>query len=130
MEAHPSPRPVPLKERRLHKPYMYKTVFEGGKVFRSPPITLRYFQADQDLSRVGFIIRKRAGKAVLRNSIRRTLRRSFQEALPSLREGAWLVFDVADKAGALRRGELRAHAVKLLRSLPASDAGQPGRGQS
>jgi ribonuclease P protein component len=100
---------------------MYKTVYEGGRVIRSTPLTLRYFQADQDFSRVGFIIRKKTGKACLRNSIRRTLRRSFQEALPSLREGIWLVFDVSDKAAALRRRDLRAEADTLLRHMPQAD---------
>jgi len=100
---------------------MYKTVYEGGRVLRSAPLTLRYFQADQDLSRVGFIIRKKTGKACLRNSIRRTLRRSFQEALSNLREGTWLVFDVSDKAVALRRCDLRVEADKLLRCLPQAD---------
>lgn len=124
MDANPSPRSVPLRDRRLHKPYMYKTVFEGGRVLRArvasgpAPLTLRYFQADQDLSRVGFIIRKKTGKANMRNSIRRTLRRSFQEALPRLREGTWIVFDVSDRAAALRRAELRVEAERLLGLVP------------
>jgi ribonuclease P protein component len=93
---------------------MYKTVFEGGRVLRSLALTLRYFRADQDHSRVGFIIRKKTGKANMRNSIRRTLRCCFQEFLPRFDEGAWIVFDVSDKAAKFRRGELRAEAQRLL----------------
>jgi len=96
---------------------MYKKVFEGGRVLRGSPLSLRYFQADQDLSRAGFIIRKKAGNAPLRNSIRRTLRRSFQEALPRLPEGTWLVFDVSDKVSFSRRSELKSEADRLLAKL-------------
>lgn len=119
------PRRIPLKLRRLHSPYMYKKVFEAGKTLRASPLTLRWFKADQDCSRVGFIIRKKSGDAPFRNSIRRTLRRSFQEALPSLVEGLWLVFDVSDKASAVTRGRLKAEADRLLVSAGTAALAAP-----
>lgn len=97
---------------------MYKKVFEAGKVLRSVPLTLRYSFEDQDHSRIGFIIRKKVGKAPMRNSIRRTLRCSFQVALKRMQEGTWIVFDVSDKASKCRRSELRAEADRLLGILP------------
>jgi ribonuclease P protein component len=120
---------MPLSLRRLHSPYMYKTVFENGRALRGSPVTLRLFRADQDFSRVGFIIRKKTGDAPLRNSIRRTLRRSFQEALPSLGEGAWLVFDISDKASTVTRSRLKQEADRLLRAAAALDVGQPSAGK-
>ncbi len=114
MDGSSTPRRIPLKNRRLHTPYMYKRVFEGGRALRGSPLTLRYFRAEQDCSRVGYIIRKKTGDAPLRNSIRRTLRRSFQEALPVLREGTWLIFDVSDKASGFSRAALRREADRLL----------------
>jgi ribonuclease P protein component len=101
---------------------MYKKVFEGGRALRGSPLSLRYFRADQDWSRVGFIIRKKAGDAPMRNSIRRTLRRAFQEALPALPEGLWVVFDVSDKASTVTRARLRGEADRLLLAA-ASAAG-------
>lgn len=121
------PRRIPLKLRRLHKPYMYKKVFEGGRALRGSPLSLRYFRADQDWSRVGFIIRKKAGDAPMRNSIRRTLRRAFQEALPALPEGLWVVFDVSDKASTVTRARLRGEADRLL--LAAASAAGAASGQ-
>ena len=108
------PEQFPLHARRLNKPYMYKKVFEAGRALRSAPITLRYLRSEPGPSRLGFIIRKKVGDAVMRNSIRRTLRQCFVDALPALREGSWIVFDVSEKASALRRAELRAQAESLL----------------
>jgi ribonuclease P protein component len=101
---------------------MYKQVFEKGRALRGSPLTLRLFRAEADITRVGFIIRKKTGKAPLRNSIRRTLRSSFQAALPVLGEGAWLVFDVSDKAASVTRARLREEADKLLLSAAAAVA--------
>lgn len=101
---------------------MYKKVFEAGKVFRSLPLTMRYCFAEQECSRIGFIIRKKVGNAPMRNSIRRTLRCSFQQALPRFQEGIWVIFDVSTSASKCRRAELRAEADRLLKSLPGIPA--------
>ena len=98
---------------------MYKQVFESGKALRSAPLTVRYFFSE-DHSRLGFIIRKKVGNACMRNSIRRTLRESFRDALPDFREGTWIVFDVSDKASQFRRAELRAQADQMLGALKPS----------
>lgn len=137
MSARPTPPPepdrperLPLSQRRLHTPQMYKRVFESGRVLRGAPLSLRYARVGPDRARIGFIIRKKVGDAPLRNSIRRTLRQCFQEALPGLPEDTWMIFDVPVKAGSLRRAELRAQAAGLLAALrsdgPADPAGPPG----
>lgn len=97
---------------------MYKKVFEAGNVFRSQPLTLRYCSVEEDVSRLGFIIRKKVGDAPMRNSIRRTLRNSFQQALPELKLGTWIVFDVSNKASLCHRGQLREEANRMLGALP------------
>ncbi len=99
---------------------MYQKVFQTGKVLRGKPITLRYCRIDADHTRVGFIIRKKVGNACMRNSIRRTLRVSFQAIAPKMPEGTWIIFDVSDKASLLRRAELKIEADQLL--LAASNA--------
>ncbi|MDB5051271.1 MAG: rnpA: ribonuclease protein component [Fibrobacteres bacterium] len=113
----------PLNRRRLNKPYMYKKVFEGGRVLRSTPLTVRYFHVDQECSRLGFIIRKKVGNAPMRNSIRRTLRQCFVAALPRFPEGMWIIFDVPNHASQATRGELKAQADKMLATV-----GGPGIG--
>lgn len=116
------PTPFPLNRRRLNKPYMYKKVFEGGRVLRSAPLTIRFIHEDQECSRLGFIIRKKVGNACMRNSIRRTLRNCFVDALPRFREGTWIIFDVSDKASQGTRGELRAQAERLLLTVTFPDS--------
>jgi ribonuclease P protein component len=111
--------PLPFNRRRLNKPYMYKKVFEGGRVLRSAPLTLRFLHADQECSRLGFIIRKKVGNAPMRNSIRRTLRQCFAAALSSMPEGTWIIFDVSNAASQGTRGALREQADKLLLSVGA-----------
>jgi ribonuclease P protein component len=108
---------LPLNRRRLNKPYMYKKVFEGGRVLRSAPLILRFFHVEQECSRLGFIIRKKVGNAPMRNSIRRTLRQSFAAALPQLPEGTWIVFDVPNSASQATRGELREQAEAFLATV-------------
>lgn len=100
---------------------MYKKVFESGKTLRSAPLTVRYFHVEQECSRCGFILRKKVGNAPMRNSIRRTLRQSFVDALPGIPEGTWIVFDVSNQASRSTRGALRAQADKLL-SMVAGNA--------
>ncbi len=132
MSARPTPSPepdrperLPLNQRRLHTPQMYKRVFESGRVLRGAPLSLRYARVGPDRARVGFIIRKKVGDAPLRNSIRRTLRQCFAEALPGLPEDTWMIFDVPEKAASLRRAELRSQAAGLLASLRAKCAAEP-----
>lgn len=127
MEASSTPRRIPFKFRRLHKPYMYKMVFEGGRALRGLPLTLRYFRVEDDITRIGYIIRKKSGDAPFRNSVRRTLRRSFQEALSGFAEGTWLVFDVSDKASTASRAKLRGEARRLLLEAGTAAAAMPAR---
>jgi ribonuclease P protein component len=101
---------------------MYKKVFEGGRAMRGSPLTLRFIRIEQDCTRVGFIIRKKAGNAPMRNSIRRTLRSSFQEILPAFAEGTWLIFDVSEKASKFPRAHIKGEADRLLRELAAAQA--------
>jgi ribonuclease P protein component len=121
MQSPPFPQ-VPLNRRRLNKPYMYKKVCEGGRVLRSAPLTIRFIHADQECSRLGFIIRKKVGNACMRNSIRRTLRNCFVDALPSFREGTWIIFDVSDKASQGTRTALKTQADKLLLTIASPDS--------
>ena len=106
---------------------MYKMVFQGGRALRGVPLTLRFLPADNDHSRIGFIIRKKVGNACMRNSIRRLLRVSFQQALPSLGSGMWVIFDVSNQALLCRKAELKEVADKLLAA--ASRSPIPGPAQ-
>jgi ribonuclease P protein component len=79
---------------------------------------MRHFQGGEvDQSRVGFIIRKKVGKAVLRNAIRRILRELFRAHLSQFRAPTWVVFDVMNEASDYTRRQVRESADKLLLTL-------------
>jgi ribonuclease P protein component len=97
---------------------MYRRVKSEGSVVRKFPLSMRYLQA-QDIqeSRIGFVIRKRAGDAVFRNSLRRVLRECFWQVRTTLEKPVWIVFDVSDQAAQSTRASFRNNAEFLLQSL-------------
>lgn len=89
-----------------------------GRKTREHPLAMRHYQgAEVDQSRVGFIIRKKVGKAVLRNAIRRILRERFRSRLADFRAPAWVVFDVMNEASDATHRQVRESADKLLGAL-------------
>jgi ribonuclease P protein component len=94
---------------------MFKAVIEKGKSLKSPPLSLRLLRTDPvDHSRVGFIIRKKAGNAVFRNAVRRVLREIFRTQLNSFPEPTWVIFDIMNSANSITRSQLRDQAIALL----------------
>ncbi len=80
---------------------------------KSPPLSLRYFNSG-DMPRLGFIVRKKTGNAVLRNGMRRILREVFRHRLGQMQTPAWFIFDVAPQANTLTRQALRQKGEELL----------------
>jgi ribonuclease P protein component len=68
-------------------------------------------------SRVGYIIRKRAGHAPMRNAFRRILRETFSQNFARFEKPFWVVFEVSDKAAESTRRVFRACADSLLENL-------------
>lgn len=66
------------------------------------------------MPRLGFIVRKKTGNAVLRNDMRRVLREVFRLRMQQLPLPAWFVFDVMPQANTLTRQALRLKAEELL----------------
>lgn len=91
---------------------------------KSPPLSLRYLPYDAsansgaassvDTSRLGFIVRKKTGNAVLRNSIRRVLREVFRARLERMPKPTWFVFDVLPQASGISKRTLRLKGEDLL----------------
>ena len=123
MNSSLTPRKFPLRAHRLGSPDMYRRVKTEGAVLRKFPFSMRYLQADDIReNRIGFVIRKRTGNAPLRNAMRRVLRELVRETSPAFARNVWVVFDVADKASEITRGEFRARAAALLASFPSAAA--------
>ena len=102
---------------------MYKRVKTEGGVLRKFPLTMRYLQTPDIVeSRIGFVVRKRAGDAVYRNVLRRVLRESFRHVCDRFEKPTWLVFEVSDRAAESTRKAFRQNAESLLQSLCGSVA--------
>ncbi len=97
---------------------MYRRVKTEGNVVRKFPLSMRYLHSsDIQESRLGFVVRKRAGDAVFRNSIRRVLRETFRQIQSTFTKPTWVVFEVSDKAAESTRTTMRQNAEALLQSL-------------
>lgn len=97
---------------------MYKRVKTEGGVLRKFPLSMRYLQtSDIPESRLGFVIRKRAGDAVYRNSLRRVLRECFRKMMEGFEKPAWIFFEVSDRASETTRTTFRHNAESLLKTL-------------
>lgn len=65
-------------------------------------------------ARFGFIVSKKVGTAVVRNTIRRRLKAICASALPNLGRGADVVIRALPGAATASFGELDAHVVRCL----------------
>jgi ribonuclease P protein component len=79
-----------LSQYRLRTSADFDRVRRVGRTWRHPLLTLGAAANDLPYTRVGFVISKRVGKAVVRNRVRRLLRESVRLLRPSLQPG----FDV------------------------------------
>ena len=62
------------KEHRLTRKSQYTTVYVRGKSWANDLLVMKALPNELELSRFGFSVSKRVGKAVVRNRVRRRLR--------------------------------------------------------
>lgn len=120
-----------IKNTRLNKGYMFSLLFKEGARLKSEGLSIQYVnplssseieKRDGRLasSKVGFLIRKKTGKAVFRNTLRRKLRTAFMQHAPHFSTPTWILFDIPK--GPLKVGvkELVQNANILLGNLGKS----------
>jgi len=87
-------------------------------VSRKFPLVMRVLSAPNVLdSRIGFIVRKKAGNAVLRNALRRILREIFRQGMARFSQPVWVVFEVSDRVAEVTRTVFRNTALSLVEPL-------------
>ncbi len=76
--------------------------------------------SEQRPPRFGFIVSKRVGGAVVRNTVRRRLKAICAEALPDVRPGADVVIRVLPSAASAEYSALRTEVVRCLERKAAA----------
>jgi len=97
---------------RLRKREEFSALLRRGKTFRHPQLTLKALPNGLVFSRAGFLISRKVGKAVVRNTVRRRLREVLRLAPLA---GEWDILIIASpKAGAAGFQELKGALMEVL----------------
>jgi len=86
------------KEYRLRRNRDFQRTFKKGRSCGHPLLVLIYRKNNQPVTRIGFSITKKFGKAVQRNRIKRQLREILRLQYHDLKQGYDLVFVVRKEA--------------------------------
>ena len=106
------PGAVVRGERFLNNSGQYEIVYNGGRSWADKEIVLRALQNALEVSRFGFVVSRRLGKAVVRNRVKRRLREIARQT--TVRAGWDIVFIARVPAAAANYKELEKSARKLL----------------
>ncbi|MHB1414140.1 MAG: ribonuclease P protein component [Chloroflexota bacterium] len=79
------------RRHRLRTDAQFKRVRSGGRSWAHPLLVLYALPNQEGVTRVGFSVGKRIGKAVARNHVKRRLREAIRPRLPMLKVGYDLV---------------------------------------
>ena len=104
-----------LKNYRLNEKSMYEKMKKNHQRFSEFPLKIKaFYPENESTSKVGFIIRKKIGNAVMRNKLKRILRESFFRKLPNFKKSCWVLFEVRPFSKETPLSEVRLSADKLL----------------
>lgn len=113
--SRPDPVFVLARPNRLKHGSDYKTVVRrGAKCAGAQTVTYVLSSGEDRPPRFGFIVSKRVGTAVVRNTVRRRLKAVCAQARPQVRAGADIVIRALPGAGQARFAELNAQVTRCL----------------
>jgi ribonuclease P protein component len=99
-------------EENLTKPAQYTLVYNEGRSWASSLLVMKALPNELTLSRFGFSVSRRVGKAVARNKVRRRLREILRRA--PLKPGWDIVFIARPPAATTSYAELKQSVEGLL----------------
>jgi len=138
-------RPV----ERVQRPREFQRVLKSGRCFRDPLLRVHFQANGREFSRLGMVVSRKMGNAVVRNRLKRTFRELFRRSkgrhrepldvvvVPSHRSGPadasayasaferFITFSLHEARPSLRREEGRSHDA-AARGSGTRDAGAPG----
>lgn len=99
-------------EEHLTQPEQYALVHRRGRPWAGNLVMMKLLPNGLSLSRYGFVVSKRVGKAVVRNRVKRLLREVLRQTL--LKPGWDIVFIARPQAATANFADLRSLVLSLL----------------
>jgi len=99
-------------EQYLTKPAQYALVYSKGSSWANSLLVMKVLADGLDLSRYGFSVGRRVGKAVVRNRVKRRLREIMRST--PLQPGRDIIFIARSRTAVAGYAELKAAVQELL----------------
>jgi ribonuclease P protein component len=112
-------------QHRLRETAAFERARRRGRTWGNALLVLNAVRTDPPLTRCGFVVSRRVGKAVERNRVKRRLREILRRRLPAMASGWDLVFSARPTAASTPYARLAEAIDDLLRRAELLTASAP-----
>ncbi len=102
------------KVYRLRRRSSFDYIYKRGKSYSDANLVLLALDGKLTQPKVGFVVGKKVGKAVVRNKVKRRLRAIVRELIPDIKGHTSYVMVARSRSAELTYWELRQSVVALL----------------
>jgi ribonuclease P protein component len=114
------------QQARVRRPQQFRLVTRTGRRAGGRTVTAHLLLVpDGEPAKVGFIVSRAVGSAVVRNRVKRRLREIMRARLASLPDGCMLVLRAQPAAALARQSDLAVEVDQVLRRLLRRPADEP-----